>query len=194
MDIHQSLNDQLGLLEMGDEFQGTDIVQETVTALVDGTEATNNAPAETVVPPTTSAIAPLGFTPVVRSVVANIKISVGLDLRDLAMRTRNSEYNPKRFPGLIFRINTPKVTCLLFPGGRIVSVGGKTEEVARLSLRKMVRILQKLGVKEAKFVSDDFKIQNMIANCAVGFPVRLEGLVYAHSRYCRVISKLYFAF
>ena len=38
---------------------------------------------------------------------------------------------------------------------------------------------------QAKFV--DFKIQNIVGSCDVKFPIRLEGLVLAHSQFCRFV-------
>lgn len=46
-----------------------------------------------------------------------------------------------------------------------------------LAARKYARIVQKLGYP-AKFI--DFRIQNIVASCDVGFPIRLEGLALAH--------------
>ena len=45
------------------------------------------------------------------------------------------------------------------------------------------RIIQKLGF-EAQF--QDFKIQNVVASCDVKFPIRLEGLAFAHGLFCSV--------
>ena len=54
----------------------------------------------------------------------------------------------------------------------------------RLAARKYARIVQKLGFK-AKF--SDFKIQNIVGSCDVGFPIRLEGLVCAHGHFSSVL-------
>lgn len=121
--------------------------------------------------------------PRVRNVTCNTKIKGTIDCKRISVRIRNSEYNPKRFPACIFKLASPKTTHLLFPSGRIICIGCKSEEDGRLALRKVCRLLQKLGVKNSKF--ENFTIQNMVANCAVGFPIRLEGLAYGHSKYCK---------
>lgn len=38
-------------------------------------------------------------------------------------------------------------------------------------------------IAQAKFT--EFKIQNMVGSCDVRFPIRLEGLVLAHSQFSR---------
>jgi len=49
-----------------------------------------------------------------------------------------------------------------------------------LAARKYARIIQKLGFN-AKFT--EFKIQNIVGSCDVGFPIRLEGLNCTHHTY-----------
>lgn len=68
-----------------------------------------------------------------------------LDLRKINFCTRNTEYNPSRFKGLVMRIREPKTTALIFRSGKIVVTGAKSEEAALLAARKYARIIQKLG-------------------------------------------------
>jgi len=37
-------------------------------------------------------------------------------------------YEPEQFPGLIYRVNEPKVVFLLFASGKIVCTGAKKQE------------------------------------------------------------------
>ncbi|GJP29376.1 hypothetical protein CLOM_g16494 [Closterium sp. NIES-68] len=97
-----------------------------------------------------------------------------LDLKEIALRARNAEYNPKRFAAVIIRIREPKTTALVFASGKMVCTGAKSEEQSRLAARKYARIIQKLGNDQVKF--KDFKIQNIVGSCDVRFPIRLEGL------------------
>ena len=46
-----------------------------------------------------------------------------------------------------------------------------------------MHIIQKLGFP-AKFT--DFKIQNIVGSCDIKFPIRLEGLAFAHGHYSSV--------
>lgn len=52
----------------------------------------------------------------------------GLDLRTIAMKCRNAEFNPRRFAAVIIRIRDPKTTALIFKSGRMVITGAKSEE------------------------------------------------------------------
>jgi len=83
----------------------------------------------------------------------------------------------QRFAAVIMRIREPKTTALIFSSGKMVITGAKSEDFAKLAARKYARIIQKLGFP-AKFSA--FKIQNIVGSCDVKFPIRLEGLAYAH--------------
>lgn len=76
------------------------------------------------------------------------------------------------------RIREPRTTALVFKSGKMIVTGAKTEQDSRLAARIYTTIIQKVGFP-AEF--RDFKIQNMTATCDVGFPIRLEGLLYAHA-------------
>lgn len=87
------------------------------------------------------------------------------------------------------RIREPKTTALIFASGKMVVTGAKSEEDSRLAARKYARIVQKLGF-QAKFV--DFKIQNIVGSCDVKFPIRLEGLAFAHGHFSSVSIELFY--
>jgi transcription initiation factor TFIID TATA-box-binding protein len=81
------------------------------------------------------------------------------------------------------RIRKPKTTALVFASGKMVVTGARDEKEARLASKKYARIISKVGF-EAKF--KDFKVQNIVGSCGVGFPIRLEGLAYDHEDYANV--------
>lgn len=84
---------------------------------------------------------------------------------------------------MIMRIRDPKTTALVFASGKMVITGARSKEEAQLGGRKYARLIQKLG-NPAKF--KDFKVQNMVGSCDVKFPIRLEGLAFAHTHYASV--------
>lgn len=68
-----------------------------------------------------------------------------LDLISINAHTRNSEYNPMRFNGVVMRIREPRSTALIFKSGKIVCTGARNEHDALLASKKFARIIQKLG-------------------------------------------------
>lgn len=82
---------------------------------------------------------------VFRNVVSTVNLGIELPLMYINTRTRNSEYNPARFTGLIMRIRNPRATALIFHSGKLVCTGARCEEDSYLATRKFARIIQKLG-------------------------------------------------
>ncbi len=71
-------------------------------------------------------------TPVVTShqVIASVHLNQPLDLAFLAQKLSNTSYNPKRFPGLVYKGENPNAVILLFNTGKIVCAVTTIEEVA----------------------------------------------------------------
>ncbi|KAK4529212.1 hypothetical protein CCYA_CCYA01G0069 [Cyanidiococcus yangmingshanensis] len=124
-----------------------------------------------------------------QNVVATVNLVCPLDLRHIAMRARNAEYNPKRFAAVIMRIRDPKTTALIFSTGKVVITGARSEEDARLAARKYAKIVRKLGYEDVKFA--DFGLHNLVASADVRFPIRLEALAHAHSNYAHYEPELF---
>jgi transcription initiation factor TFIID TATA-box-binding protein len=118
-----------------------------------------------------------GITPQLQNVVATVNLGCRLNLKVIALHARNAEYNPKRFAAVIMRIREPKTTALIFASGKMVCTGAKSEEESKFASRKYARIIQKLGFP-VRFT--EFKVQNIVGSCDVGFPIRLESLTNAH--------------
>uniref|UniRef100_A0A3P9NZE5 TATA box binding protein n=1 Tax=Poecilia reticulata TaxID=8081 RepID=A0A3P9NZE5_POERE len=144
----------------------------TTTALPGGTGlySTSIGPM-TPLTPATPASESSGIVPTLQNIVSTVNLGCKLDLKTIALRARNAEYNPK--------VNKSKVYTF-----SIISI----EEESRLAARKYARVVQKLGFP-AKFL--DFKIQNMVGSCDVKFPIRLEGLVLTHQQFSSYEPELF---
>jgi transcription initiation factor TFIID TATA-box-binding protein len=131
---------------------------------------------------------PSGIIPQLQNMVATVNLGCKLDLKQIALHARNSEYNPKRFAAVIMRIKEPKTTALVFASGKMVCTGARSEDDATLAARKFAKIIQKL---DNPVVFKDFKIQNIVGSCDVKFPIRLEGLSYTHSMFSSYEPELF---
>jgi len=127
--------------------------------------------------------------PNVQNVVSTVSLGIQLDLKRIALKARNAEYNPRRFAAVIMRIRDPKTTALIFSSGKMVITGAKSEESSKVACKKYARIIQRLGYGHAKFL--DFRIQNIVASCDIRFPVRLESLAHAHNQFCSYEPELF---
>jgi transcription initiation factor TFIID TATA-box-binding protein len=120
--------------------------------------------------------------PIIQNMVATAQLGVPLDLRLIAMRVLNAEYNPKRFSAAIIRTRAPRTTSLLFSTGKVVCTGAKNEVDARLAIRHIARMVKKLG-QPARVES--FAIHNVVASCDLKFPIRLDSLNLGYERFCQ---------
>ena len=119
--------------------------------------------------------------PKLQNIVSTANFKCILDLREIALKAKNAEYNPRRFAAVIMRIKEPKTTALIFSSGKMVCTGARTEEESRQASRIYAKIILKLGFP-VKF--SEFTVQNIVASCDVKFPIRLEGLANTFLKFC----------
>jgi len=62
------------------------------------------------------------------NIVASASLGVQIDIEKAAYILERTMYEPEQFPGLIYRMNTPKVVLLLYMNGKLVVTGAKTED------------------------------------------------------------------
>ena len=110
-------------------------------------------------------------------------------MRRIALKCRNTEFNPRRFAAVIMRLREPRATALIFASGKMCVTGTKTTHNASLASKKFAIIIEKVGFKTQSVI--DFKVQNIVGTADVGFPIRLEGLVYGHSTYASYEPELF---
>ncbi|CAH2251079.1 TATA-box-binding [Pelobates cultripes] len=122
-----------------------------------------------------------------RNIVSTVNLGCKLDLKTIALRARNAEYNPKSYKTNTARV-CDQVDARIASNGLVHFTAWKSEEQSRLAARKYARVVQKLGFP-AKFL--DFKIQNMVGSCDVKFPIRLEGLVLTHQQFSSYEPELF---
>lgn len=124
----------------------------------------------------------------IQNVVSTVCLNTRLDLKSINSRTRNSEYNPARFHGLVMRILEPRTAALIFTTGKIVCTGAKSEQDSLLATKKFARIIQKLGFN-IRFT--DFIVQNIVATCDLRFPIKLENLNQMHNQFSSYEPELF---
>ena len=70
------------------------------------------------------------FKIVIVNIVATASLKGELNLSEVAvgLGLENVEYEPEQFPGLVYRMDEPRVVILIFSTGKIVCTGGKKVE------------------------------------------------------------------
>jgi len=76
------------------------------------------------------------------NIVASVNLGGLVDLEKAAYSLGRTMYEPEQFPGLIYRMNEPKVVILLFSSGKLVCTGGKKEEDVHEAVSKLHKKLE----------------------------------------------------
>jgi len=76
----------------------------------------------------------------VQNIVASVDFGRGFDLEEIARNFENAEYEPEVFPGLVFRLDDPKVVFLLFASEKGVCVGAKSRGDVERAIERMVEL------------------------------------------------------
>jgi transcription initiation factor TFIID TATA-box-binding protein len=106
------------------------------------------------------------------NVVASASVDQKMDLNEITRKFPDVEYHPDQFPGLVFRLRTPKTATLIFTSGKMVCTGSKSEEIARKAVSTVVQKLRKGGIKVKK--DAEVTIQNIVSSINLGGKVHLE--------------------
>jgi len=80
--------------------------------------------------------------------VSTADLNQTLDLKVIAFKCRNAEYNPKRFAAVIMRMKEPtRTTALIFKTGKMVITGAKSVEDSQNAARLYEKAIKKVGFK-----------------------------------------------
>ena len=131
----------------------------------------------------------------IENIVASAKLTDYLDLPVIASKIKDAEYNKKRFPGVVLRMQNPKIAALVFGSGKVVLTGAKSVDSLSKGLTILGNQLRSLDIDIPKKLT--YKIQNIVTSAdlatainlnkiAVGFnldrieyePEQFPGLVY----------------
>ncbi len=112
----------------------------------------------------------------IENIVATVSIDQNIDLEEVERKLNNVEYRPERFPGLIFRLDEPRVTALIFKSGKMVVTGAKSTQELIKAVKKIFYILKKHGI--VGNVKPRIQIQNIVASANLNVEVHLEKAAY----------------
>lgn len=85
-------------------------------------------------------VSDIKLIPKLENIIAVVSFGKSLKLTDLAKLIPNSTYNPKRFSGLIFRIDDG-LSTLIFSSGKVVITGAKSIQDLNKTYLKLEKIL-----------------------------------------------------
>jgi transcription initiation factor TFIID TATA-box-binding protein len=112
----------------------------------------------------------------VENIVATVSLEQTLDLYAIERSLPNVEYDPDQFPGLVFRLEKPKVTALIFKSGKMVVTGAKSTEELINAVKKIIKYLKKYGIEIVG--KPKIQIQNIVASANIMVNVNLDMAAY----------------
>jgi len=99
----------------------------------------------------------------VQNIVASGALNLDLNLNTLSLELENTEYEPEQFPGLVYKLEAPTATFLLFSNGKLVCTGTKNKAQLDDSLiqlnkniRAALRRIKEMEKKRKENPEDDF--------------------------------------
>ncbi|MCJ7506284.1 TATA-box-binding protein [Candidatus Bathyarchaeota archaeon] len=78
----------------------------------------------------------------IQNIVASVVLGGRIDLEKATYSLERTMYEPEQFPGLIYRMDEPKVVILIFSSGKLVCTGAKKEEEVHRAVTKLQETLE----------------------------------------------------
>jgi transcription initiation factor TFIID TATA-box-binding protein len=132
------------------------------------------------------------------NVVASTKLAEAFDLPKIETDLEGAVYNKKKFPGLVYRVKTPKAAFLIFTSGKIVCTGSKNIEDVRTVIITLAKRLKSIGF-EMIDTEPEIHIQNIVASAdlksdlnlnAVALGLGLENIEYEPEQFPGLVYRI----
>ena len=78
----------------------------------------------------------------IQNIVASASLGGRIDLEQAVSSLAKTMYEPEQFPGLIYRMDEPKVVILIFASGNLVCTGAKKEQDVYDAVHKLHESLE----------------------------------------------------
>ena len=101
----------------------------------------------------------------VENVVAFASLGKDISLKTLIEKLENVEYDPERFPGVVYRIKDPRAATLIFSSGKIVCTGARSVKLAKEAMHKVVDTIRETGVDLPR--EFEIRIENIVASTQI---------------------------
>jgi len=110
----------------------------------------------------------------IENIVASTIFAKTLDLDLISQKISDIEYEPDRFPGLVFRIKQPKTATLLFTSGKGICTGAKNADEIQKVIYRISDKLKHIGLNVYEKKDLVFEIRNIVATATLGGELNLS--------------------
>jgi len=98
----------------------------------------------------------------IENIVASTKICSKIDVKQLSEKILDFKFTPDEFEGVTMKLDSPKTAILLFPDGKLVCTGAKSNQELEDSIKKIVKKIKDAGFALMK--NHEITIENVIAS------------------------------
>ena len=114
----------------------------------------------------------------IHNVFCSFKVRCPLDLEDISKRGYNVELCKKNRNYIIMKLKQPiMATAKIWPSGKILCMGAKSEKDSKIAARRIARLLQNLGYN---VVFSNFTIHNCHGSVLLPFHIKIVDFCKAH--------------
>lgn len=109
----------------------------------------------------------------IENIVSSITLGRDIDLEEFANSVDGID-NPERFPGVIFRLQKPKLAMLIFRTGKVICSGARSRDEINIAVNELLNKFREAGITISR--TPDIEIQNIVASSSLDFRVNLDTL------------------
>jgi len=116
----------------------------------------------------------------IENIVATVILDQDIDIDSLEAELPNHVYKPEQFPGIIFRVDKPRATALIFRSGKMVVTG--TKSIAQLieAVKRIIKTIDRILTRYGSGIRGKprVQVQNIVAGGDLHAYVNLERAAY----------------
>lgn len=110
----------------------------------------------------------------IENVVASTSIGRELNLDSVALDLDGVDYDPEKFPGLIYRTNDPEAAALIFRSGKVVCTGADSVDAVHESIDIVFSEFSNLDIDMPD--DPDVAVQNIVSSGDLGTKLNLNAI------------------
>ena len=107
-------------------------------------------------------------------VVASTNIGQEIYLKQVTLALEGADYDPKEFPGLVYRTKNPKAASLLFGSGKIVCTGAKSIDEVHKAVESVFHSLRNIGIDVMG--TPEITVRNIVASADLHSVLNLNAI------------------
>lgn len=112
----------------------------------------------------------------IQNIVAFTDLGTKISLEKVLQKLENTEYQPEQFPGLIYRMQSPRASALVFSQGKIVCTGTKSMDALKEAMEQIVKNLSSVGFRlPQKYTTT---VENIVASSAIDADLNLDEIAF----------------